>query len=255
VEPLTSLPDDACRALRVVFSDIDDTLTTGGHVPPRVLDLAAALAETGVAFCVVTGRPAGFGDALTTYFGMIDCAITENGGALSVGGASDVLFDAARDPSHAAALARAVAAVRAAFPAIREDPNNYMRRGDFAFRRDPGDDARVAAIAAIAAPLGVAAVASSIQVHLHRGAHTKATAIQAVLRDRFPGTSAAEVLTMGDSPNDAAMFDPAAFPLSVGVANVRRYADRMPHLPRYVATAEGSVGAIEVLSHVLARRR
>jgi hydroxymethylpyrimidine pyrophosphatase-like HAD family hydrolase len=59
---------------------------------------------------------------------------------------------------------------------------------------------------------------------------------------------------MGDSPNDAAMFDPASFPLSVGVANVRRFADRMPHRPRHVADAEGADGAIEVLSHILARR-
>ena len=252
--PLSRLSADACRGLRVVFSDVDDTITAGGRIPWRVLELAERLAEAGVAFGLVTGRPAGFGDALTNYFGGIACAITENGGVLSVNGASELLFDELRAPDHAAVLARAVEAVRARFPDLRPDPNNYMRKSDFAFRFDAGDAGRVRAVEALVAPLGVSVVASSIQAHLYRGAQTKGTAIAKVIAERFPGASPEQVLTMGDSPNDAAMFDPARFPLSVGVANVRRFAAEMAHAPRYVADAEGAAGAIEVLTRVLAAR-
>ena len=49
---------------------------------------------------------------------------------------------------------------------------------------------------------------------------------------------------VGDSPNDAPMF--AYFPLSVGVANVRRFADRIATLPAFVTTAESGAGFVEV---------
>jgi HAD superfamily hydrolase (TIGR01484 family) len=254
MKPLSELSADALRGVGVVFSDIDDTITTARRVPPRVLELARALKDAGVALCLVTGRPAGFGDTLTTYFDGIACAITENGGVLSVDGASDYVFDDLRGPHRAATLARAVEAVRARFPDLRPDPNNYMRRSDFAFRCDPDDGERVRAIEALVAPLGAGVIVSSIQVHLFVGAHTKGTAVRKVSRERFPGVAPEQILTMGDSPNDAAMFDAALFPLSVGVANIRRFAAEMTHRPRYVAQGEGADGAVEVFSRLLAAR-
>ncbi len=55
-------------------------------------------------------------------------------------------------------------------------------------------------------------------------------------RDRF--------VFVGDSPNDEPMFD--FFPCSVGVANVRRFAERMRVLPRYVTALESGAGFAEV---------
>ena len=55
---------------------------------------------------------------------------------------------------------------------------------------------------------------------------------------------------VGDSPNDAPMF--AYFPLSVGVANVRRFADRIATLPAFVTTAEAGAGFVELAERLLA---
>ena len=66
--------------------------------------------------------------------------------------------------------------------------------------------------------------------------------------ERAPG----RVLFIGDSPNDEPMF--RAFPVSVGVANIRRVAARMSHLPAYVTRGEGGAGFVELAEHLLAAR-
>ena len=57
---------------------------------------------------------------------------------------------------------------------------------------------------------------------------------------------------VGDSPNDAPMF--AYFPLSVGVANVRRFADRIATLPAFVTQAEAGAGFVELADRIAAAK-
>ena len=60
---------------------------------------------------------------------------------------------------------------------------------------------------------------------------------------------ASEYAFIGDSPNDEPMF--AAFPMSVGVANVRRFLPRMTAHPTWITTAEGGVGFAELVDAIL----
>jgi len=64
-------------------------------------------------------------------------------------------------------------------------------------------------------------------------------------RDRY--------LFVGDSPNDAPLF--GYFPLSVGVANVCRFAARLDHAPAYVTTQESGAGFAALAARLLAARR
>jgi hypothetical protein len=57
------------------------------------------------------------------------------------------------------------------------------------------------------------------------------------------------VLFAGDSPNDAPMF--AYFPNAVGVANVRRFLDRIPAAPAYITEGEAGAGFIEIADALL----
>ena len=57
---------------------------------------------------------------------------------------------------------------------------------------------------------------------------------------------------VGDSPNDAPMF--AYFPHAVGVANIREFAGRLEHEPRYVTTAAAGAGFCELADLLLAAR-
>lgn len=59
-------------------------------------------------------------------------------------------------------------------------------------------------------------------------------------------------LFCGDSPNDEPMF--AYFPCTAGVKNVLRFADRMTHLPSFVARRDGGEGFAEIFDVVLRQR-
>ena len=58
------------------------------------------------------------------------------------------------------------------------------------------------------------------------------------------------VVYVGDSPNDAPMF--AFFPRSVGVANVRRFADVLDTPPGYITSASSGAGFAELVAYLLA---
>jgi hydroxymethylpyrimidine pyrophosphatase-like HAD family hydrolase len=60
------------------------------------------------------------------------------------------------------------------------------------------------------------------------------------------------VIYAGDSPNDEPMF--AAFPLSVGVANIQAFAHRLTSTPAYLANGHSGEGFVE-LADLLLRAR
>jgi hypothetical protein len=102
---------------------------------------------------------------------------------------------------------------------------------------------------------GMTAKVSSIHVNGWFGSFDKLTMTRTLLRERFGiGLDAcrAEFVFVGDSPNDAPMFD--FFPYSVGVANVRRFADRLATAPKYIAEREAGAGFVETARHILAAR-
>jgi hydroxymethylpyrimidine pyrophosphatase-like HAD family hydrolase len=57
---------------------------------------------------------------------------------------------------------------------------------------------------------------------------------------------------VGDSTNDQALF--GAFPLSVGVANLRRFAAELHTWPAYITEGERGAGFAEVAHALLAAR-
>ena len=83
----------------------------------------------------------------------------------------------------------------------------------------------------------------------------QALGLPRVRPDRFGRNLDAERdrwLFAGDSPNDEPLF--AAFPVSVGVANVAAFAQRMTALPRYVTPSVGGFGFAELAARILELR-
>jgi hydroxymethylpyrimidine pyrophosphatase-like HAD family hydrolase len=115
--------------------------------------------------------------------------------------------------------------------------------------------ASVDRITALLRAEGMNSKVSSIHVNGWFGAHDKLTMTRTLLREVFAIDLDAErprFAFVGDSPNDAPMFE--FFPISIGVANVRRFAGRLAAPPKYVTEREFGAGFAEVADCLLAGR-
>ena len=74
------MPDDVRRAIRVVLTDIDDTLTSGGKLTAPAYEALERLHASGRIVVPVTGRPAGWCDHIARMW-PVDAVVGENGRA------------------------------------------------------------------------------------------------------------------------------------------------------------------------------
>ena len=77
-ESLSEWPAAARSRIAGVFTDIDDTLTTGGRVPAAVFGAIERLQDAGLLIVPVTGRPAGWCDLIARAW-PVDAVVGENG--------------------------------------------------------------------------------------------------------------------------------------------------------------------------------
>jgi hypothetical protein len=250
--PAESIPEHRLRELRLIGSDVDDTLTQDGKLPTEIIDALARLRAAGVAVWLVTGRCAAWGQALANYFDL-DGVVAENGGVLCRGDKIEVLADLAPVGPRREKLIAVFETIRRRVPRAVESEDNLGRLTDWAFLRPPLSDADLAFVAQIAAGQGLRAISSSIHVHLFSGDHDKATGL-AVVCERAGIVDRETVLTLGDSPNDVALFNPQAFPFSVGVANIAPSLDAMEHRPRFILPHARAEGALWLFRRILVSR-
>src|SRR5262249_18565518 len=120
------------------------------------------------------------------------------------------------------------------------------------FREDvhPLSAEKIDAIVKLFEAAGATAKVSSIHVNGWFGSYDKLSMTNELLQREFaigPDRSEA-VVFLGDSPNDEPMF--RAFPLSVGVANVRDAVDRLRHLPAFVTEGRSGHGFVELANYL-----
>jgi hydroxymethylpyrimidine pyrophosphatase-like HAD family hydrolase len=103
---------------------------------------------------------------------------------------------------------------------------------------------------------GVNAVRSSVHVNCWLGRFDKLSAVRRYAKLEWKKTvrhDERRYAYVGDSFNDAPMF--GAFPLSIGVANVRDVLEQLQHQPRYVTRAREGKGFGEVADAIMRARR
>jgi hypothetical protein len=156
-------------------------------------------------------------------------------------------------------LDRLGAEIIAAVPGARIAADQPYRSADLAI--DHAEDtgplsvAAVDRIVALMQAAGASAKISSIHINGWFGAHTKLTGARWIVR-RLYGRDLDDELArwvyVGDSTNDQEVF--ARFPLSVGVANLMRFADQLTVWPAYLTRGERGAGFAEVADALLAAR-
>lgn len=258
---LRALRAEAARAVRAVFCDIDDTLTTGGLLRPEAFAAMWRLHEAGVALVPVTGRPAGWGDPIARLWPVAG-VIAENG-ALAFWRRDGVMqrwyarppremkADQARLLETAFEIVRRVGGCRIA----ADQPFRISDVAvDFAEEVGPLPIATAREIKKRFEDVGARAKISSIHVNAWYGEFDKATTCERFAQERLGiALDSGQAIYVGDSPNDEPLF--ARFGLSAGVANVARFLELMRHKPTYLASREGSAGFAEIARALLRSRR
>jgi len=264
MRPLVEFPAEARRALSGVFCDIDDTLTTDGRVGAEAYAAMERLQRAQLLVIAVTGRPAGWCDALARMW-PIDAIVGENG-------AFYFRYDRARrrmlrhfiDSAQARArnrerLAAIGEEIVRAVPGAALSADQPYRETDLAidFCEDVPRlaEAAVDRIVAIMRERGLTAKVSSIHVNGWFGAYDKLAMTRILMRECHGVDLDAErnrYVFVGDSPNDAPMF--AYFPNAIGVANIHDFGSRLESMPAYVASGRCGQGFREAADCILAAR-
>lgn len=250
--PIEQAITNTCfKNLRLIATDMDGTLTTQGKFTASLLHALEDLSAADIPVLIVTGRSAGWVSGLASYLPVIG-AIAENGG-LFYPAQSDqpVMLTPIPDVAcHRQQLEVAYQRLKSEFPHIQESTDNRFRLTDWTFDNRDLTVSQLERLDALCTSLGWGFTYSSVQCHIKPAAQDKATGLIQVLQDYFPHYESEQVLTVGDSPNDASLFNPHLFPLSIGVANVLDYASELVYKPAYVTTTAEGEGFCELARHL-----
>ncbi|MEL6382993.1 MAG: HAD family hydrolase [Cyanobacteria bacterium J06626_18] len=251
--------DDSSRSaltrIHLIATDMDGTLTQQGQFTPLLLQVLEAAAAAGLRMLIVTGRSAGWVQGVVAYLPVVG-AIAENGGVFIPKDTlkPSWLIEMPAVEQHRTQLAAMFAAIRKEFPKLQPSSDNQFRLTDWTF--DIGDlsPSDLEGINATCRAVGWGFTYSTVQCHIRPAAQDKGVGLQTVLAQQFPHISAKQVVTVGDSPNDEGLFDPQRFPLSVGVANVQHYRDRLRYFPALTTKGAEVQGFQELVQAILSAR-
>lgn len=266
--PLAEWPAADRRTLLGVFTDIDDTLSTDGQVPPETVAALRDLKDAGLHLVAITGRPVGWSEDFAAIW-PVDAIVPENGAmALVPTGAPDAQGRRALKRLYqqdAAVRARNHARMQAVLARIERDIPGAHRAQDSAGREcdiaiDHSEfaqlsDAQIDRVVQAMRSEGMHATVSSIHVNGWWGEHNKLEGARWIVRSLWGRDLEAESerwAYVGDSTNDALMFQ--RFAHSIGVANIARFVPQLSQLPSYVTTQERGAGFAEVARAILLAR-
>ena len=257
--PWSWVPRSRLAPLAGVLTDIDDTLTRDGAIEPAALAALNALREGGVPVVAITGRSMGWSAPFAQDW-PVAAIVAENGAmALLPDGSVEYAQD---EPTRARNAVRLRAAAERI---VRDVPGAVLARDsggrvtDIAVDHSEFECLPAAAVDRVVALMredGLHATVSSIHVNGWFGTHDKLTAAHWMVRRLFGRALDDERerwIYVGDSTNDQQMF--GFFPLSVGVANLRRFEAQLHTWPAYLTEGERGRGFAEVAQRLLDARR
>ena len=234
--------------IQLVATDIDGTLTRDGKFTRELLESIDLLNSKGIKLLLVTGRSAGWVSAVNNYLPVVG-SIAENGGIyFNPDDEFDFLTRIDRIEDHRQQLANRFWELQECYPQIQESIDNQFRITDWTFDLGGLTNLELQQIASKCEQWGYSFTFSTIQCHIKPQQQDKGVAILQVLKQYFPELKPTQIVTVGDSPNDASMFDRSLFLHSVGVANVQHYLSRLIHQPHYITKSPEVAGFCELVN-------
>jgi hypothetical protein len=255
------ITNNCFKKLRLIATDMDGTLTQRGKFTASLLQAFEDLRAADIPVLIVTGRSAGWVSGLVTYLPVVGAmcanaprfANAENGGLFyPADSAKAVALTPIPDfVEHRQQLEVAYQRLKSEFPHIQESTDNRFRLTDWTFDNRDLTLTQLERLDTLCSSMGWGFTYSSVQCHIKPASQDKARGLMQVLQDYFPQYAPQQVVTVGDSPNDASLFNPQLFSLSVGVANVLDYASELIYQPAYVTTAVEGEGFCELAQYLI----
>ncbi len=243
--------------IRALFTDLDGTATTGGRLEAETFAALDRLRRASVEVVIVTGRSAGWGQALAAL-GPFAAVVTENGGVTFAHTETGLqkFYGVPTEslPEWRARMQKAASAAMALVPGARLSNDSVFREVDLAI--DWNEEVHLERSAADRMvenlrQAGLNASRSNVHVNFAPPGFDKFSASREVIKRILAGDpdDLSGYVYVGDSLNDAPMF--AGFAKSVGVTNIQPIWNDLPHRPRYLTAAAEGAGLREVVEHLL----
>jgi len=265
MKPIADIPLEDQQLIEVVFTDIDDTLTTDGRLTADAYSAMQTLKNLDIAVVPITGRPAGWCDHIARMW-PVDGVVGENGAfyfrydhqhkkMLRHYVDSDEVRQSNKDK-----LIQLATKIVVTVPGCAVSADQAYREADLAidFCEDvPAlEQNDIDKIVAVFNQAGASAKVSSIHVNGWFGTYDKLSMTRIFASDCLGidlDLNKKICIFVGDSPNDEPMFK--FFPHSVGVANIQSFIDRLSTPPAYVTESKGGAGFAEVVDLLIDARR
>ncbi|MFO7528995.1 MAG: HAD-IIB family hydrolase [Marinobacter sp.] len=245
----------------ILFTDVDDTLTTDGQLLPETYLALCRLAAAGIRVIPVTGGCAGWCDQIIRTW-PVTAVIGEGGAFYAERSAPQTVCwhywnDAASHKRDQQTILAAIAELKLDFePKLASD--QAFRYVDVAVdynQQQSLTSEQVAALHDALVDLGFSVRQSSIHLNVWLGDFDKSTMAVRVGRELL-GLDLPELqqraVFIGDAPNDESMF--RRFPLSIGVANIHKHLSAMSHRPAAIVSQRSGMGFAEMAENWLRQR-
>ncbi|MGR5286217.1 HAD-IIB family hydrolase [Vibrio maritimus] len=255
---LAALSHAQAKEIQWLLTDVDDTLTWQGQLPPESLDALSKLQKAGINVVAVTGACAGWCDQIAKLW-PLHGVIGENGAfwmqKKQSGFQTQSLSPMLTMRAQQQALIKQLTQLLRDYPGIGFASDQDFRFCDVAINL--GQD-RKPVEADVAAKLlsdicqltlngqKVKATQSSIHINVWVGEHNKRVSSERYLKQQpdFDTLSLSNVAYIGDSLNDEAMFE--WLPVTFGVNNITPLLGKLSTPPSFVTAGNGGYGFAEL---------
>ena len=235
---------------RLVFSDLDGTLTHGVELGPVLFKITSLLESKNIPLIIVTGRSKSWAHFLLTHVTFLKHIISEGGGNLSWRDETGTLHDSLLlDTKEVNRLIEVTDKLYAEFEDLELSADSFGREADRAIELGwlKSDKAREDKIKEFFKKEKVTWSESSVHLNYWCGDISKYTAVSYFLKNHTD-CSEDECLYYGDALNDETMFK--HFPHSVGVSNISDVLDKLEFKPSVVLKGTENEGPFGVFNHL-----
>ena len=263
MDNISTMSKQQLNEVKIILTDIDDTLTTEGRLKSNAYSALENLSNSGFIVIPVTGRCAGWCDHIARMW-PVNGVVGENGAFFfSYDHQSKKMQQTycqtpkERKENHLALHEIKKTILKNVSGSALASDQDYRHTDlaiDFAEDVATLSSNKIKEIVTIAENAGAIAKVSSIHVNCWIGSHNKLSTSLTTLEQVFGVSNSNiqnEVLFIGDSPNDSMMFD--YFNKSVGVANVMDFIKELDKPPKYITLNHSGEGFIELADSLLRR--